>query len=670
MAQQLEEVAAIAHNPQAPSFENTIAALERSGQLLARVSTVFGNLTSANTNPEHDATDSEMSPKLAAHHDAIFLDAALFGRVRDLYERRATLGLDAESLRLLERYHTLFLRSGAALGGAEQAQLRAINEDLSASATTFTQTVLKAANDGAIYVDDPAELDGFSAEQVAAAAAAAKARHQEGRWAIPLKNTTGQPALAHLSRRALRERIFKASVQRGSGGADDTTALIVHMATLRARKAALLGYSDWAAYALADETAGTTAAVNHMLAGLAPAAMASARQQAARLQKLIDEDCAARHQPAFSLQAWDWEYYAERLRKREFQFDDAQVRPYFELDHVLRDGVFYAAHELYGLDFRERKDLPVYQEDVRVFEVLDAGGATLALLIFDPFARDNKQGGAWMNEYVTQSRLLDLHPVVANHLNIAKPAAGAPALLSFDEVTTAFHEFGHALHGMFSSVQYPMFGGANTPSDFVEYPSQFNEMWAHDPGVLAHMARHYQTGEAMPRDLLDKVLAARRFDEGFRSSEYLAAAIIDQAWHQLAADRLPPPPGVGKFEAAVLKRAGMDFAPVPPRYHSPYFSHIFSDPIGYAAGYYAYIWSDVLAKDTEHWMDTHGGLLRANGDFLRAKVLSRGFSADLATVFREFYGRDPQIEPLLESRGLKAAPVPARKGGAGIGPGG
>jgi peptidyl-dipeptidase Dcp len=429
---------------------------------------------------------------------------------------------------------------------------------------------------------------------------------------------------------------------------------------LRAERAALLGYPNHAAYVLEDETAGTTAAVNKILSELAPAAEANARKEAAEMQKVIDQQAKAAGRESFELQPWDWAFYAEQVRKAQYAFDESQVRPYFELKHVLEDGVFYAAHELYGLTFKERHDLPVYQADVRVFEVFNEDGSPLGLFLADYFARDNKQGGAWMNEYVSQSRLLDLKPVVVNNLNIVKPAEGQPVLLTFDEVSTMFHEFGHGLHGLFSSVKYPLFAGTAVPSDFVEYPSQYNEMWAADPKVFAHYAKHYQTGDPMPKALVDKIVAARKFNEGFATSEYLAATLLDQAWHQIPASDAPAAKDVMLFEAAALKKNGVDYGAVPPRYHTPYFAHIFSG--GYSAGYYSYIWSDVLAKDTEHWFDTHGGLQRANGDYLRAKVLSRGFSADSTTIFKEFYGRDPEVGPLLEHRGLVLAPASGKTG--------
>ncbi|SFA84560.1 peptidyl-dipeptidase Dcp [Collimonas sp. OK607] len=654
MAQQRQEVNAIAANPAAPSFDNTILALERSGQMLTRVSDVFFNLVSTNTSPELDQTQQDIAPKLAAHKDAIFLDPQLFARVDQLYQQRSTLGLDPESLRLLERYHIEFVRAGARLSAADKDQLRTLNQQISTLTTQFQQTLLKANNDGAIVVDKRADLDGLSAESIAAAAQAASDRKLDGKWLIALQNTTDQPLLAQLKNRQLRERIYTASITRANGGSDDNVAAVAQIVKLRAQRAALLGYPNHAAYVLEDETAGTPEAVNRMLAQLAPAAAANARKEAAVMQQLIDRQAKASHTKPFKLQPWDWAFYAEQVRKARYNFDESQTKPYFELNHVLQDGVFYAAHELYGLSFKERTDLPVYQKDVRVFEVFNHDGSPLALFLFDPFARENKQGGAWMNSYVAQSRMFGTKPVVSNNINIVKPPAGKPVLLTFDEVNTMFHEFGHALHGMFSNVEYPRFSGTEVPPDFVEYPSQFNEMWSHNPQVLAHYAKHYKTGKPMPQALVNKVLAARKFNAGFDSSEYLAASILDQAWHQLPADRTPAAKDVMAFEAKALQTAaGSDGYVVPPRYHTAYFQHIFAN--GYSAGYYAYIWSDVLAKDTEHWMDTHGGLKRANGDLLRSKVLSRGFSADPSALFKDFYGRGPEVGPLLEARGLTEA---------------
>jgi peptidyl-dipeptidase Dcp len=650
MAEQLREVAAIAHNGEPPTFANTIVALERSGQLLDRVETTFSNLNACNTNPEMQRIDTEMAPRLTAQRDAIHLNPALWARVDALYEQRARLKLDPESLQLLTRYHTIFVRAGARLTPEQQARLKDLNKQIASLTTRFKQNLLKATADGAVVIDQVAQLDGLSSEQIGAAAQAATARGLTGKWLITLQNTTNQPVLAHLKNRSLRERIYQASIGRGLGGATDNTAVIAEIVRLRAERAALLGFPDHAAYQLADESAGTPAAVRDMVSQVAPAALARTREEAADMQKLIDAEAAASGAASFALQPWDWFFYSEKVRKARYDFDQAEVRPYFELNHVLEQGVFYAAQQLYGLSFRERHDLPVYQPDVRVFEVFDADGKPLALFLADYFARDNKQGGAWMSAYIAQSHLLEQKPVVANHLNIAKPQPGQPVLLTFDEVTTMFHEFGHALHGMLSSVRYPLLSGTAVPRDFVEYPSQYNEMWAREPAVVAHYARHYQTGEPMPPELLARVLAAQNFNQGYTTTEYLAAALLDQAWHQITVAQAPDAQQVPAFEQQALKASGLDYPPVPPRYHSTYFAHIFEG--GYSAGYYAYLWSEVLARDTGQWFHTHGGLTRANGDYLRARVLSRGRSDDPQVLFRNFYGRGPEIEPLLEYRGL------------------
>src|SRR5579864_4853707 len=650
MAEQLREVAAIAHNGEPPTFANTIVALERSGQLLDRVETTFSNLNACNTNPEMQRIDTEMAPRLTAQRDAIHLNPALWTRVDALYEQRARLKLDPESLQLLTRYHTIFVRAGARLTPDQQARLKDLNKQIASLTTRFKQNLLKATADGAVVVGDVAQLDGLPSEQIGAAAQAASARGLSGRWLITLQNTTNQPVLAHLNNRPLRERIYKASIARGLGGSTDNTAVIAELVRLRAERAGLLGYADHAAYQLADESAGTPTAVRDMISQVAPAALARTREEAADMQKMIDAEAAASGTASFALQPWDWFFYAEKVRKARYDFDQTQVRPYFELNHVLEQGVFYAAHQLYGLSFRERHDLPVYQADVRVFEVFDADGKPLALFLADYFARDNKQGGAWMTAYIAQSHLLEQKPVVANHLNIPKPQPGQPVLLTFDEVTTMFHEFGHALHGMLSNVRYPLLSGTAVPRDFVEYPSQYNEMWAREPSVVAHYARHYQSGEPMPPELLARVLAAQQFNQGYATTEYLEAALLDQAWYQITVAQAPDAQQVPAFERQALKASGLDYPPVPPRYHSTYFAHIFEG--GYSAGYYAYLWSEVLARDTGQWFHTHGGLTRANGDYLRARVLSRGRSDDPQLLFRNFYGQAPQVEPLLEYRGL------------------
>ncbi|MDO9452458.1 MAG: M3 family metallopeptidase [Stagnimonas sp.] len=655
MAEQLREVAAIASNPAAPTFDNTLVALEKSGQLLNRVSTVFFSLAAANSNLAMDALRAELSPQLATHQDSINLNTALFARIKAVYDARNGSGLDAESLQLVERYHTQFVRAGALLSEAQKTQLKAMNAELSSLGNSFRQNVLNATKDGAVSVSALAELDGLSEPQIAAAADAARQRGLTGQWLITLQNTTTQPALTQLKNRALRERLYKASVNR----APENFAVVAKIVKLRAERAALLGYPNHAAYVVADETAQSTAAVNRALTQLAPAAFNSAKAQAAEMQKLIDAEAKTNKTKPFKLQPWDWQIYAEQLRKARYDFDDAAVKPYFELNRVLVDGVFYAATQLYGITFKERTDLPVYQKDVRVFEIYDRDGSPMALFLSDNYARDNKQGGAWMNNYVDQSKLFNAKPVIANHLNIPKPPEGQPTLLTADETRTLFHEFGHALHGLFSEARYPYLSGTNVPRDFVEYPSQANEMWASDPTVLAHFAKHYQTGEAIPQALLDKLAAAGKFNQGFSTGEALAATLLDQAWHQITAAQAPAAKDVMAFEAAALKKAGVDFAPVAPRYHTPYFSHVFAG--GYSAGYYAYTWTAVLAADTEQWFDTHGGLQRANGDFYRAKILSRGGTVDAATLFREFYGAEPDIAPLAEKRGLLLGSGKAKK---------
>ncbi len=662
MAEQRKQAEAIAKNPDPPTFDNTIVALERSGRTLYRVATVFFNLQGCNTNPELDAIATEVAPKLSQHEDAIHLDAALFARVKQLHDTAAAQHLDPESAQLLSRTYLTFIHAGANASDTGKARLRELNEQLSSLTTKFRQNVLKASKEGAALVEDVKQLDGFSSEQIGAAAAAAKGRGLEGKWLIPLQNTTIQPALTHLSNRALRERIYRASITRSNGGDADNTVVVAQIVKLRAEHAKILGYANYAAEILEDETAGNPGAVNAMLSQLAPPAIANAKQEAADIQTLIDKQAKAQHAQSFKLEPWDWAFYAEQVRKARYAYDESQTKPYFELNHVLQDGVFFAANQLYGITFKELHGLPVYHPDVRVFECFDADGSALGLFMTDYYARDNKQGGAWDSQYVDQSTLEGTKPVIANHLNIPKPAEGEPTLLTFDEVVTMFHEFGHAMHGMLSHTKYQSLSGANTPRDFVEYPSQYNEMWAAEPVVMANYAKHYKTGEAMPKALLDKVLASSKFDQGFVTSEYIAAAILDQTWHQLSvesANAIPQSPsGVMAFEAAALKQAGVDFAPVPPRYHTPYFSHVFSN--GYAAGYYAYLWSDVLARDTESWMHAHGGLKRENGDILRAKVLSRGRTEEPLALFENFYGHPPDIQPLLEKRGLTlhAAPKP------------
>ena len=589
-----------------------------------------------------------MAPKLSAQQDAIHLNSALFARIQSLYDDREKLGLDTEAKWLLERYYKDFVRAGAKLSESDKTKLKAMNAELATLQTSFEQNVLKEKNASSIVVEKRDDLAGLSESDIAAATAAAKAEHKEGKFVLPLLNTSGQPSLASLQNRALRERIMKTSLARNShGGEFDNRTVVTRTAKLRAERATLLGYANHAAYQLEDQTAGNVETVNKLLAQLAPPAVANARREGADMQAVIDQEHGG-----FQLASWDWDFYSEKVRKARYAFDESELRPYFELNHVLIDGVFFAAGKLYGLTFKERHDLPVYQPDVRVFEVFDKDGQPLALFLVDYYARSSKRGGAWMNEYVEQSELFGTKPVVANHLNIPKPPAGQPTLLTFDEVTTAFHEFGHALHGMFSHVKYPRFSGTNVPRDFVEYPSQVNEMWAIWPEVLKNYAKHYQTGEPMPAALLDKMLATEKFNQGFKTTEYLAATLLDQSWHQLKPAEVPT--DALAFEASALQKAGVDLPTVPPRYRTTYFSHAFAG--GYSAGYYSYIWSEVLDADSVDWFKQHGGLKRENGDHFRETLLSWGGSQDAMVLFRNFTGGEPDIAPLLKRRGLDQAP--------------
>jgi peptidyl-dipeptidase Dcp len=644
MRQQSLEIDAIANNKAAPSFENTVVAMERSGQLLNRVSTVFSSLVGANTNDTLNALDKDLAPKLAAHSDKIRLNEKLYARIKTLYDKRASLKLDAESAYLLERYHTDFVRAGAKLSAADKEKLKAYNGKIAALQTQFSQNVLKEANASALVVDTRAELAGMSDKAIDVAAAEAKKRGLDGKFVIPVVNTTQQAPLSVLTNRATREKLLATSMARGSHGGDyDNRGLVLELAKARAERAALLGYPSHAAYMLEDQTAKDTGAVNQLLAEFAKPAVNNAKKEAADLQKVIDAEGGK-----FQAAAYDWNYYSDKVRAQRYAFDQNQLRPYFEFNRVLVDGVFFAATKEYGITFKERKDLPVYDPDVRVFDVFDTDGKQLAIFLHDPYARANKRGGAWMNAYVGQNKLLGTHPVIANHLNIPKPAAGEPTLLTYDEVRTMFHEFGHALHGMFSNVKYPRFSGTRVPRDYVEFPSQVNEMWMAWPEVLANYAKHYQTGAPMPKELLDKVQASSKFNEGYRTTEYLAASILDQSWHQLGANQIPT--DVLAFEAKALHDAGVDFPLVPPRYRTTYFSHVFSG--GYSSGYYGYLWAEKLDADTVEWFKEHGGLSRKNGDHFRKTLLSRGGTMDAMEMYRGFSGRDAKIEPLLERRGL------------------
>ena len=649
MKQQLAEIEKIANQADAPTFANTIEAMERSGALLTRVAKVFFALAQANTNDTLQQVQRDEAPKLAAHQDAIFLNAKLFARVEAIYAARDKLAADEKFL--IERYHRQFVRAGANLSETDKATLRALNKEESTLQTEFQNKLLAGTKAGAIATANKAEFAGLSDAELSAAAAAAKERKLDGEWLLPLQNTTQQPAQAELTNRATRERLFKASTERTErNDANDERATVARLAQLRAQKAKLLGYPTYAAYSLEDQMAKTPDHAIKLMTDMVPATMAKARGEAAQMQKLIDAQNGG-----FQMGPWDWQFYSEQVKRNEFKLDESQVKQYFELDRVLKDGVFFAANKLYGITFKERHDIPVYQPDVRVFEVFDADGKSMALFYADYFKRDNKAGGAWMDSFVDQSGLLGTHPVVFNVCNFSKPVAGQPALLSFDDVTTMFHEFGHALHGLFSNVKFPSVAGANTPRDFVEFPSQFNEHWAQEPSVFANYAKHYKTGAPMPAAMVQSIKDSGTYGQGYATAEYIAAALLDQAWHTLPAGAEKQ--DVDKFEADALKRYNVDYSLVPPRYRTSYFAHIWGG--GYSAGYYAYLWSAVLRDDAFYWFKEHGGMTRENGQRFREMVLSKGSTMEMDAMYRAFRGRDPSVEPLLETRGLKAAPAGA-----------
>jgi peptidyl-dipeptidase Dcp len=640
----LDEVAAIADSSEEPTFENTIVAVERSGLALTRVLKVFGAMVSSNTNDTLQDVQREVAPKLAAHGDAIYLNDVLYERVRRLYEQRDALGLSSEGRHLLERYHLEFVRAGAALSDAGKDRLRALNQEEATLTTEFQARLLAATKSGALVVSDPADLDGLTDDEIAAAAEAAADRKLSGQWLLRLANTTQQPVLESLRRRDVRQRLFEASVRRTErGDENDTRAIVQRLATLRAERAALLGYDTVAAYALDDQMAKTPEAAIALLTNIAKTATKKARGEAAKIQAMIDREGGG-----FQLEPWDWQYYAAKVRAAEYDIDEAQIKPYLELDRVVRDGVLFAATKLFGLTFHERHDIPVYHPDVRVYEVKDDDGSSLALLYTDYFKRDNKSGGAWMDSFVDQTRLIGTRPVILNAANFTKPAPGQHALLTFDEVTTLFHEFGHALHGMLSCVEFPMLTGTNVPRDFVEFPSQFNEHCALDPDVLRSYARHHETGAPMPQELVDKIKKSRTFNQGYALTEYLAASLLDMAWHTLRPGASPD--DVAAFERAALARFNVDIHEVPPRYRTPYFAHIWDG--GYHASYYAYLWAEVLDHDTFAWFSERGGLTRENGRRYRDMILSRGGTADAAALYQAFRGGAPKVEPLLDFRGL------------------
>jgi len=658
MAEHLAEIERIANNPAAPTFDNTIVAMERAGRMLDRVSQTFFAVVQANTNPTLDKVQEVEAPRLAQHSDTIYLNPKLFARVAAIYAGRASL-TGPEQRQLTEVTYQGFIRAGAQLSEPDKAKLRALNTQLSMLETAFQQKLLAAAKAGALVVDDKARLAGLDDAAIAAAMQAGEDRKLHGKYVLPLQNTTQQPLLESLADRSTREALFTQSWTRAEkGDANDTRATISQIAQLRARKAALLGFPTWADYVLVDQMAKTPQAALGFMAQLVPATAAEEKREAAVLQAEI-----ARGGENFQLKPWDWDRYSERVRKAKYDLDQDQVKPYFLLDRVLQDGVFYAANQLYGLTFKERHDLPVYQPDVRTFTVYDKDGSELGLMYFDYWKRDNKSGGAWMSNFVNQSTLLGTKPVIYNVGNFQKPAPGQPALITFDDVTTMFHEFGHALHGLFAAQVYPTLSGANTARDWVEFPSQFNEHWALDPKVFAHYARHYQTGTAMPQALVDKIKRASTFNQGYALGELVAAAELDMKWHSLPATA--PRQDVNTFENSALASLGLDTADVPPRYRSSYFLHIWSN--GYSAGYYAYLWTQMLDNDAYDWFEKHGGLTRANGQRFRDMILSRGHTQDYATMFRAFYGKDPDIGPMLDDRGLSrdgAAPAAAAQGPA------
>ena len=645
IAQQRHEIDAIANDPAAPTFENTIVALERSGQLLNRVTQVFSGLASANTNPTLQKVREVEAAPLAALGDYQNLNQKLFNRISSLYERRDSLGLDPESKHLLEWDYLELIKAGAKLNEADKTQLKKLNEEESVLSTAFTTKLLAATKAAAYTTADKSRLAGLTQEQVDAAARTAKDRGVPG-YVLPLQNTTQQPALTEMTDRSARQDLFEHSITRTEkGGDNDTRATVARLAQVRAQKAKLLGAPNYAAWALQDQMAKTPQAALQFLDALVPASTAKARGEAKDIQDLID----AQH-GGFQLEPWDWNFYSEQVRRARYALDSAALKPYFEIHRVLEDGVFYAANQLYGITFKERHDIPVYQPDVRTFECFDVDGKPLALLYFDYFKRDNKDGGAWMSNFVSQSKLLGTLPVIYNVANFPKPAPGQPALISFEDVTTMFHEFGHGLHGIFANTQYPSLSGANTARDFVEFPSQFNEHWATYPQVFKHYAIHYQTGQPMPDELFAKLKKASTFNKGYLSTEALAAQELDLQWHMLPADA--PLQDVDKFEAAALERTHVAMRDVPPRYRSSYFLHIWAN--GYAAGYYAYAWTEMLDDDAYQWFEDHGGLTRANGDRFRHMVLSRGNTEDLETMYERWRGAKPNVESLLKQRGLTA----------------
>jgi len=640
-AQQLAEVQAILDTPGAATFENTIVALEKSGQMLMRMLLVFYNKSSSDTSDSLDKIEEEMAPKLAAHQDAIQLNPVLFKRIKDLYDARESIGLNTEDAWLLERYYKDLIHAGAHLTEAQRDRLKELNEELSKLETQFGKNVLSDTNDLAILVDTVEELDGLSENEIAAAAAAAKDRGHDGKWLIGMVNFTGNPVLDSLTNRELRKKIMEASKQKANrSNENDNKPVLLQMVKLRAERARLFGKETHAEHVIAVQTAEHPDNVHAMLRKIAPAAVRNAKAEAEDLKKSAGTD----------IESWDWGFYTEQVRREKYNIDTTKMRPYFELERVLHDGVFFAANKLFGITFKERPDLVTYHPEARAFEVNNEDGTKVGLFIGDFYTRDSKRGGAWMNNLVDQNFLFNQLPVVVNNLNIPKPPAGKPTLLTYDEIVTLFHEFGHAIHGLLSQVKYPRVSGTSVQRDFVEFPSQVNEMWILWPEVVENYARHFETGEKLPQEWIDNLNAARTFNEGHATTSYLAAAILDLTWHQLNAEEAAKVTDVEAFEAQAIKDYGLDFAPVPTRYRSTYFSHIFAG--GYSSGYYGYIWSEVLDADTVDWFKENGGLKRENGEHFKNTLLGRGGSIDSMQMFRNFRGRDSKIEPLLKRRGL------------------
>lgn len=641
---QREEIAAIINNPAPADFDNTLVALEQSGQLLGRVTRVFFAMAGANTNPLIQQLDEQFSAELAELGNDIWLDDALYQRVKQVWQQRDALSLDPESRRLLEVSWQRFQLAGAALAQEQKTALKALNTEEALLQSQFQQRLLAAVKSGGLVVDYQHQLDGLAADEIAAAADAARDKGLHDRWLLALTNTTQQPALQALADRQTRHNLFAAGWTRNQkGDANDTRELVLRLAEIRARKAELLGVADYASWSMADQMAKTPSEALAFMRRIAPAARRRAEQELADIQQVIDEEGGD-----FQAAAWDWLYYGEQVRRAKFAIDEAQLKPYFALDRVLEDGVFWTASQLFGIRFVERFDIPLYHPDVRVWEIFDANGEGMALFYGDYFSRDSKSGGAWMDVFVEQSTLRAQRPVIYNVCNYQKPKAGGCALLSWDDVITLFHEFGHALHGLFANQRYASLSGTNTPRDFVEFPSQIYEHWAREPQVFAHYAKHYQTGEAMPDDLRDSMFRASTFNKGYDMSELLAAALLDMHWHSVTPQGLPQ--DVDAFEQQSLREEQMDLAAVPPRYRSSYFSHIFGG--GYAAGYYAYLWTQMLADDGYQWFVEQGGLTRENGQRFREAILSRGNSCDLEALYRDWRGHDPLIEPMLKNRGL------------------